>query len=330
MTEYSSNITDTRDLNGQRGSSLVSVIIPTYNRAELVGRAIQSVLDQTYQDFEIIVVDDASIDNTENIVKGIIDERIRYIRHERNKGAAITRNTGIKAAQGKYIAFQDSDDEWLPDKLEKQVSVFEKAGSKIDFVYCDMLMVEPDGRKRYHHSPDLRVGRVIDENRLDYQALGIGTPTVLVRRECFDKVGGFDELFPRLQDADCFIRLAKHFVSYHLTESLVLYNKSEVSISSDCRAYSTAITLLLEKYFDDVKHNKKFLARQYRRIGSVLISCGDSREGRRYLIKGAKACPLNVKALLLALISFFGKGIYVKLLKLQSGIKRYMKYLRGR
>jgi len=299
----------------------VSVILPTYNRAELVGRAIQSVLDQTYQDFEIIVVDDASIDNTENIVKGIIDERIRYIRYERNKGAA-ARNTGIKAAQGKYIAFQDSDDEWLPDKLEKQVSVFEKAGSKIDFVYCDMLIVELDGRKHYHHSPGLRVGRVIDENRLDYQALGIDTTTVLVRRECFDKVGGFDELFPRLQDADCFIKLAKHFVSYHLTESLVTSHTTEGSISSDCRAYSTAITLLLEKYFDDVKHNKKFLARQYRRIGSVLISRGDSREGRRYLIKGAKACPLNVKALLLALISFFGKDIYVNLLKLQSGIKK--------
>jgi len=101
-------------------SVTVSVIIPTYNRAHLVGRAIRSVLNQTYQDFEIIVVDDCSTDNTEEIVKGFNDHRIRYMRHDRNRGGSAARNTGIKASQGKYIAFLDSDDEWLLKKAESR------------------------------------------------------------------------------------------------------------------------------------------------------------------------------------------------------------------
>ncbi len=104
----------------------VSVIIPTYNRANLVSRAIKSVLNQTYQDFEIIVVDDCSEDNTEEIVKSFNDSRIRYIKHKKNKGGSAARNTGIKRARGKYIAFLDDDDEWLPSKLEKQIMLFEK------------------------------------------------------------------------------------------------------------------------------------------------------------------------------------------------------------
>lgn len=119
----------------------VSVILPTYNRAHLLERAIQSVLDQTYPDFEIIVVDDASIDNTVNIIKGIINERIRYIRHEKNKGAAAARNTGIKLAKGKYIAFQDSDDEWLRDKLEKQIKIFETVSPEVGVVYTSDISI---------------------------------------------------------------------------------------------------------------------------------------------------------------------------------------------
>src|SRR4030042_5052103 len=104
----------------------VSIIIPTYNRAHLVMRAINSVLDQSFQDFEIIIVDDASRDNTEKMVSGIRDKRIFYIRHEKNRGGSAARNTGIKQARGEYIAFLDSDDEWLPEKLEKQLKVLEQ------------------------------------------------------------------------------------------------------------------------------------------------------------------------------------------------------------
>jgi glycosyltransferase involved in cell wall biosynthesis len=111
----------------ENSSIAVSVVIPTYNRASLLGRAIKSVLEQTYQDFEIIVVDDASTDNTEEVVRNLRDRRIRYLRHEKNRGGSAARNTGIRAAWGQYIAFQDSDDEWLPEKLKKQMEVLAAA-----------------------------------------------------------------------------------------------------------------------------------------------------------------------------------------------------------
>ena len=121
-----------------------SVIIPTYNRARMVDRAIQSVLSQTYQDFEIIVVDDASTDNTQEVVKECMfrDKRVRYIKHEKNKGGSAARNTGIKNEHGEYVGFLDSDDEWLPTKLEKQIELFRKRCNSVGAVYCLQYMMD--------------------------------------------------------------------------------------------------------------------------------------------------------------------------------------------
>ena len=120
----------------------VSVIIPTYNREKLVSRSIQSVLDQTYQDYEIIVVDDASIDNTEKVVKSFNDVRIRFLRSNLNKGGSAARNMGIIAANGEYIAFLDSDDEWLPEKLEKQISILKNLKSlEWGGIYCGHILI---------------------------------------------------------------------------------------------------------------------------------------------------------------------------------------------
>ncbi|MGC8603005.1 MAG: glycosyltransferase family 2 protein, partial [Desulfomonilaceae bacterium] len=116
--------------------SLVSVIIPTYNRAHLIERAVNSVLEQTYDKLEIIVVDDGSTDNTGNVLSQLQDgdSRVRYIRHETNKGSQSARNTGIRNARGDYVAFLDSDDEWLPYKLEKQIPLFQNTERNIGVV----------------------------------------------------------------------------------------------------------------------------------------------------------------------------------------------------
>ncbi|MBA7607243.1 hypothetical protein ES703_14401 [subsurface metagenome] len=287
----------------------VTVIIPTYNRAHLIGRSIRSVLDQTYQDFELIVVDDGSSDNTEEIVRNFDDRRIRYIRREENSGSPVVpTNEGIKAARGKYIAVQDSDDQWLQEKLEKQIKVFEDTTPKVGIVYTDMWRVSEDGKKEYWHSPRIMPeDGIIYEEALGYRVVNIGTQTLVIRKECFNKAGLFDEKLPMFIDTELLIRMSRYYYFYHIEEPLVNYFSTASSISSSREADIMARKLILEKYFEDIKKDRKILARHYFDIGFLLCANGEVKPARSYLIKAIAAYPLNIKFLLLAFISLFGQ-----------------------
>jgi glycosyltransferase involved in cell wall biosynthesis len=287
----------------------VSVIIPTYNRSQIIGRPIQSVLNQTYRDFEMIVVDDGSEDNTEEVVKGFPDERIRYIKHDKNKGGGSARNTGIKAARGKYIAFQDSDDEWLPVKLEKQLKSFKTSPQTTGVVYTDMLRISEDGKTKYWHSPTITDGRLIDPKTSDYQTFNLGIQSTLIKKECFDITGLFDENLPRLIDLDLFIRLSRHYCFKHVKEPLVKYYATE-GISTNTNALVTAQNLLLNKYFDEIKDNRRFLAKWYFRLGNDLCKDKQIERGRNYLFKAVRKYPVNIKYLGVALASLMGQKTY--------------------
>jgi glycosyltransferase involved in cell wall biosynthesis len=301
-------------------STTISVICPTYNRQDLLSRAVQSVLNQTYKNFELIVVDDGSTDGTEKAVGSFKDERIRYIRLEKNMGAGAARNRGIEVSRGKYIAFQDSDDEWLPEKLEKQIEVFKKtAPSKIGVVYTDMWRMHSDGRAEYWHSPTIRPGRIIGAEGAEYQVFKLGILSVLVRRQCFDEVGFFDERFPALEDLELFIRLSMQYGFYHIKEPLVKYYQVE-GISSNYKNQVAARALLLEKHNNEIKTNKRFISNQYFLISSNFYSCGDVVEGRKYLLKAILACPLYKEPLFLFKI-IIGDNAYVKLRKFCRKVK---------
>lgn len=130
-------------------SPAVSVIIPSYNRAHMLGTAINSVLAQVFQDWELIVVDDGSTDNTEEVVHAFGDERIRYIRQGRNSGASAARNRCLAVSRGRYVAFLDSDDEWFPEKLTRQMAVFRQSALVPGAVYTGVCRVDvPTGRVR--------------------------------------------------------------------------------------------------------------------------------------------------------------------------------------
>lgn len=190
---------------------LVSVVIPTYRRASLVPRAIRSVQNQTYENIEIIVVDDASPDDTEEIVQSISDARIRYIRHDRNQGlAAAGRNTGIRAAHGEYVAFLDDDDEWQETMIEKQLEAIEAH----DAVLCAALV--NGNRVKRHNRPlvtldDLRKGSDFDPSSLMAKAS--------VLREIL-----FDEQLREGEDWDAFIRIAEKYSIGYINEPLLIYN----------------------------------------------------------------------------------------------------------
>ncbi len=186
----------------------VSVVIPTYNRAHLLARAIHSVLTQTFSDFELIVVDDGSTDHTVEVLEGIQDARMRSVRLDRTCGAGRARNAGIQAARGEWIAFLDSDDEWLPRKLELQMARLHSSDdprSTVAYCLCD----QDDGStKRTIPSPaELHEGDVFDDLLMNRRP-----PTAsafVVKRSPLLAVGGFDEGFPASHDIDLWLRLAQ-------------------------------------------------------------------------------------------------------------------------
>ena len=188
----------------------VSVVIPTFRRAGLVPRAINSVLRQTFKDIEVIVIDDASPDNTGEIVQAISDPRVRYFRHEQNRGLPAVRNTGVRQAAGEFIAFLDDDDEWREDKLEHQLRAIESH----DIVVC-ACQVNGKSVTRYRKSmisaADLREGNQFP-------------PSGWLARAAVLKKILFDEEIRQGEDWDALIRIALIFRVGYLPEPLLIYN----------------------------------------------------------------------------------------------------------
>jgi glycosyltransferase involved in cell wall biosynthesis len=185
---------------------LVSVIVPTFNRALVLPRAIASVLKQDYGNLELIVVDDGSTDETERVVAALSDRRISYYRVEANRGPAAARNTGIVLARGDLIAFQDSDDEWLPGKLRKQVRTIAEEGDSAGFSYSSFWH-EVNGLQQQIPSVSQITRRGNTFHRLLYGNF-IGMPTLVVTRSCLELAGAFDETMRSREDWDLMLRLA--------------------------------------------------------------------------------------------------------------------------
>ncbi len=201
----------------------VSVIIPTYQLAHLVGQTIDSVLAQTHTDYEIIVVNDGSTDNTKEVLASYGD-RITVI-HQENQGVAAARNTGIMAARGKYIALLDHDDLWLPNKLEKQVAYLE-SHPNIGLVYSDTLYFNENGLLPGTHAERYPVPPILQSWTLFVRNVIPTCSVVVVRRECLDDVGLFDETMPPCDDYDLWLRVIEKWHIHFLDEALVHYRRS--------------------------------------------------------------------------------------------------------
>ena len=187
---------------------MVSIIIPTYNRESTIKRAIESVLNQTYKDIELIIVDDCSTDNTEDVVKSIEDSRLKYFKLEKNSGACVARNYGVAIANGEYIAFQDSDDEWYSNKLEEQLNNMKNNNSDADF--CMYKKISDNSETICPINIALnRMNKYGIEKALSYGNF-IGTPLLIAKKSIFEKLK-FDENLPRFQDWDFVIKLSHYY-----------------------------------------------------------------------------------------------------------------------
>lgn len=246
----------------------VSVIIPTYNRAHLLPRTIGSVLNQEYKDFEIIVVDDGSTDNTPEVIKGFRDERLRYIRLPENSGwSSKPRNVGLSGARGRYLAFLDSDDEWLPLFLSKLTTKIKEVPDKVGVVYCGLIVVyRNNGRGHIVHYK--RRGKVFPDS---LEVVVCGTTVSLIKRECFDSVGVFDEHDNRFDHRDMIIRLSKSWEFDYILDALAKYNCHAGQKSHRNLETRRAI---FERYAEDYAQHpaqagvaKLFLGIEYARVG---------------------------------------------------------------
>ena len=258
---------------------LVSVIIPAYNRAGTIERSVRSVLDQTVKELEVIVVDDCSTDQTESAVLQIHDSRVRYDRLGEQSGACVARNRGVDLARGELIAFQDSDDFWKPEKLEKQLYALKVYGA--DICFSSLNRHYPgSGKKDMVFPPD----DTLSDGFLDVHTLRrkscVSTQTILSQKKIFEKYR-FDPLVKKGQDYDWIIRAALEYSVYFIKEPLVEQYLQKDSISlGGAEKIVESRRYFLEKYKSECEEDKDFKLYLLKQLAhnKVLCSMDASRE----------------------------------------------------
>lgn len=236
---------------------LVSVVIPMYNRGRVIGRAIESVLQQTLSDLELIVVDDCSKDDSCEVVGAFDDSRIRLIRNKNNRGANYCRNLGIRESKGNYIAFQDSDDEWTKDKLQVQIEYMKQQGLKASF--CPYKVIESSIIIPKDYQELIKNYNLVREALRKYNV--VGTPTLVIDRAILDDIGFFDERLPRLQDYEYAIRIVKKYDIGCCPDILLNVHTGEERVSSNRERLDIAIGIIVEKHIDFIDLNHFFATR---------------------------------------------------------------------
>lgn len=273
----------------------VSVIILTFNRAELLRRALASVLDQTFRDFEIIIVDDCSSDNTGEVISELssTDGRIKYIRQPKNMGPGASRNAGLKNASGEYIAFLDDDDEWLPEKLRLQVECLDQCALDVGAVYCGRLDVDSKTGKVLRVFPCAKEKGNIFKLLLKSNFLTLSS--ILLRSKCFEQIGVFDEDIPVGEDYDIWIRISQYFRFEYIDQPLVKYGIHSGSISKNLKKQISGQEAMLRKYHHLFLENLLDYSRRYYALGIFYCLDGNTKRGRTFVLSAIKMYPWNLK-----------------------------------
>lgn len=207
-------------------AGLVSIIMPSYNTAPYIAKSIQSVIDQTYKDWELIIVDDCSKDNTDEVIKPYLnDARIKYLENDRNSGAAVSRNRALREAKGRWIAFLDSDDLWMPKKLEKQIAFMEKNGYHFSYTNYSEIDMKGDKTGVIVTGPK----RITEAGMFNY--CWPGCLTVMYDAEIVGLIQIAD--IKKNNDYAMWLKVCRKTDCYLLDEELALYRRGRVgSVSS--------------------------------------------------------------------------------------------------
>ncbi|HOV16974.1 MAG TPA: glycosyltransferase family 2 protein [Candidatus Cloacimonadota bacterium] len=293
---------------------LVSVVINTHNRCQLVIRAINSALNQTYPNIEIIVIDANSNDNTREVVNSIEDKRIIYF-FSPNSDFSYCVNTGFKIAKGKYVALLDDDDEWLPNKLEKQIELFEKLDSSYGWVGC--------GEEYWDDRENISLGNYIPYSRGDVflkilSGMGGGTAgssLIVVRKEVIDNLGGFIEEVKFSTDLLFYLKLSTQYKFDYVEEVLCLthcnhiYQNERASLMKMNRKFiSDKIEVeeyVLKQYKEAFDQYPKYRYIYYRNLARMNSYLRNYRQGYKYLICTLRSDPSKIKQNIRLILAVF-------------------------
>lgn len=282
---------------------LISVVVPTFNRAKSLEASLSSVLAQTFRDIEVIVVDDASTDETAVILSKISDVRLKVITLTENCGAPNARNIGIRNAGGKYIAFHDSDDVWLPNKLYEQIGLLE-TGFKA--VFCPYLRL-----KNHDVSliPDLTCGTQVDLKDLLMKSL-VGTPTLIIERSLLEKNKLlFDTSLPRFQDWDFVISVARIVNIGYLNNPLVIAHVSSDSISSNSASKVKALVHIYNKNINEIRQDNYLSWKWKLRLIKSIMYSGTPRKDAKYYRTEVKKISVSEKIIIFCALLLTNIGI---------------------
>jgi len=279
----------------------VSVIIPAYNKAELTVKTVESVLDQTYGNIEIIVVDDGSTDDTKERLTSYAG-RIEYI-YKENGGACAARNLGIKKARGEYLAFIDCDDIYLPRKIEKAVECFNE-NPRFGFVHTPVYFIDEKGRSRGRYPRFQKVPSGWISKKL-LQKNFVCNSTVVVRKTCFEKTGLFDEKIFTPADWDMWLRLAERYQAGYIPVSLTGYRKSDSYIARNLEQSKREMLMVLEKAFErnpelPENYRKRLISNVYYRQALAHVRAEDMEKAKSEIETSLEKYRFNLKTLMLA------------------------------
>jgi glycosyltransferase involved in cell wall biosynthesis len=298
----------------------VSVILPTYNRAVQLRRALASVLRQTYNDYEIIIIDDGSTDDTQAVVAAFNSSVPILYSYQANRGRSAARNAGIKMAQGTLVAFLDSDDLFLPDKLKLQTELMNQ-NNHYGFTYTDSFGFSEEMHTLLAQNPfvmPIREGWIYP-NLLRLSGTVITTPTVMARTSVLRDLGGFDEAMDTCEDLDLWRRIAKHYPVGYLPEKLSLISyRASFDLSGRVRDGIRSRRLYYAKAFaDDPKLKPSFysslMAEMYTHYGIATARSGQISDAVKLLVNAGLTAPVFTFAYLLSKMM---NWLYAKVAKL--------------
>jgi glycosyltransferase involved in cell wall biosynthesis len=296
---------------------LVSVVIPTYERPQFLEGAIRTSLAQTYENTEIIVVDDGSSEQYADEIVSDFPEGVTCIQHDENKGPSAARNTGIREANGEYVAFLDDDDRWHETKISRQVEALERDHTA-GLATCLVAAITPDG-DLVHCETSAPSGDCSDKILIGNQ---IGTPSrVLVRRECFDDIGTFDESLPTKQDWDFYIRLCQEW-NIVAVEDYICFRTVHESLSSSPKSAKRDNQVIVEKHEDLIRRNgcwEHTQAEIEERVGRAYLRQRDRRKARTHFREALRK-DLTSRRVPLYLLTFTPQTVVEKLRTIKRGI----------